>query len=173
MLLEPETAACARHPCLWYLPHQLELETWLSLAFCSVFFALCPAIHPVPPTACGFVLLPPLGWGSGGAPLAPSVPSNSRGNGICDIQGADPEPKWWEVILAFWFDPLLFLLRRKLFHSPAVLVDCSESEIRKQREKVKTGEILCPRCAYAASITACSKKTWYFKTLEVLIYLKI
>lgn len=139
VLLEPDIAVHARHPCLCYLPHQLELESWtLSLAFCCVFFALCPAINPIPPTTWGFVLLPHLGWGSGRAPLASSVLGISRGNGICDFQGSDPEPKWWKVILAFWFGPLLFcLLGRKLFHSPAVLFDSSDS---KSREEVKTGE---------------------------------
>lgn len=166
-------AACARHPCLWYLPHQLELESWtLSLAFCCVFCALCPAINPVPPTACGFVLLPHLGWGSGRAPLAHSVLGFSKGNGICDFQGADPEPRWWEVILAFWFDPLLFLLlRRKVWHSPAVLVDSSFSE---SRERLKTGENFMSQvcsCCFNHSLLQ-EKKCWYFKTLEVLIYLK-
>lgn len=113
VLLEPEIAACARHACLWYLPHQLELKGWtLSLAFCCVFFAFCPAMNPVPPTACGFVLLSHLGWGSGEAPLSHSVLSMSRGNGICDFvtsreltQSPNDENSFWlsGLVLCYFF----------------------------------------------------------------------
>lgn len=77
-----------------------ELDSFPGILLC----ALCPAINPVSPTACGFVLLPHLGWGSGGAPLAPSVLRISRGNGICNLQELTQSPNYEK---SFWLSGLV------------------------------------------------------------------
>lgn len=158
-------AACGIFHISW--SWRVGLFPW-HFAVCSLHFAqrLIQFLSPL------WGLYPSHSWDGAVVELLwlTSMLGISRTNWICGFQGTDPEPKRWEVILAFWFGPLLFLLLgRKLRHSPAVLVDSSDSEIRKQGKVKNWREFYVPGVPHAASI----KKTWYFKTLEVLIYLKV
>lgn len=91
MLLEPEILAHARHLCVWYLPHQLEPESWiLSLAFCCMFFALYPAINLVPPATCGVVYSSHTWEGVVVESLLSLVLVLQGEMEICDFKGTDP-----------------------------------------------------------------------------------